>query len=191
MADSADDDFFDALADRPPADLPQQERRRAEWLRAAILAHDSDADVPDHARQQELDRLLLRLRREGLLEKRRTLAPYAIAALLVIGIGALVLAPGAWMRGLIEEPTVIRGGGHLQVIEADNADQRIETIVMALRAQGIEAVTYPLGIHRGLNAAVPVDKRAAVAKALKPMGIDLPADGELRLEIRVVEKKAG
>jgi hypothetical protein len=184
MADSADDDFFEALAGRPRADLPQQERQQAELLRAAILEHERRVDVPDSSRQQELDRLLLRLRREGLLEKRRALAPYAIAALLVLGVGALVLAPSAWMRGLIEEPSVMRGGGRLQVIEADNADQRIATIVMALRAQGIEAVTYPLGIHRGLNAAVPVDKRAAVAKALKPLGIDLPADGELRLEVR-------
>jgi hypothetical protein len=184
MADSSDDDFFEALAGRPSPALPEHERRRIELLRDAIRAREGSAEAPAATTRAGLDRLLFRLRREGLLQKRRALMPYAVAALLALVVGTLVLDPASWMRGTVEAPPVVRGDGGVQVIETDDAEARLASIARALQSQGVDATIYPLGVHQGLNASVPPERRDAVAAALKPLGIELPVNGQLRLEIR-------
>ena len=183
MAEIPDDEFFEALAGRPLAELPEEERRRIELLRAAMRAREGSGEAPA-ATQAGLDRLLFRLRREGLLEKPRSRMPYAVAAVLVAGAGLFVLDLASWMRGTVEAPPIMRGDGRLQVIETDDVDARVAVITSALGSRGVKVTTYPLGIHQGLNASVPPDKRGAVAAILKPLGVDLPANGELRLEVR-------
>jgi hypothetical protein len=102
----------------------------------------------------------------------------------VAGAGLFALDLASWLRGTAEAPPIMRGEDRLQVIETDDVDARVAAITSALESRGVKATTYPLGIHQGLNASVAPDKRGAVAAILKPLGVDLPANGELRLEVR-------
>ncbi len=68
-----DDAWFDLLAGRPRPDAPESLRREAEGLRQVILADLAEARLAEAADPAEteagLERMLFRLRREGLLDK--------------------------------------------------------------------------------------------------------------------------
>ena len=60
----------------------------------------------------------------------------------------------------------------------------IAEIAAALRAAGIEPHDAAPGGERGLRASIPPDKIEAARQALEKLGITVPADGELRVELR-------
>lgn len=91
-----DQDWLDALAGRPDPAADPATNRRAAALREAMLAirrEELAAESPDEG----LDRLLFRLRREGLLETRKKPwllqfpAMFAIAATVLISAGFAVI----------------------------------------------------------------------------------------------------
>lgn len=182
MSTSSDDDFFAALAGSPREGVSAEVARQAAALRTTIGAYDRHFDAKTRDTERDLAPLLFRLRREGLLDRPRArwLAPAAAAAVIVLGV--VSFAPQFWPRGSGDEASM--RGVRVQVIEVDDLDGRVAAIVVALKAHGAQPQVYPLGIHRGINASVALERRQAAREALRAFGIDLPANGELRLEVR-------
>jgi hypothetical protein len=185
MAEPDDDAFFDALAGRAHAPLTPTVQQQALALREAVIAVDAGFDREAQQRQH-LERLLFRLRRESLLPatRARWAWPMAAAAAAAAVVGLVVVSP-LWKPGEGPEPPTMRGQpAPVQVIEADDVAATAQAVAAALERAGVQAQEYPLGIHRGLNATVAADKRSAAARELGALGVRLPDDGELRLEIR-------
>jgi len=184
MADDRDDAWLRALAGRPDAGLPDEVRREAEALRRA-LGREPDAPpvAPD---ERELERLLFRLRRERLLEPgsrwtSRTWLPLAAAAVLVLGVAPVLLSPD-FRRP--DEDAAIGSRLDIQIVETADVERSLGEIAAALRAAGIEPDATPSGLHRGLSASIPADKTETVRPALEKLGVKVPADGALRVEMR-------
>jgi hypothetical protein len=190
MAEIDDDEWLKALAGRPSGDLPEEVRREIAALRGAIKREDERYPSNSEETELHLNRLLSRLRSEGLFERQSRwknpifVVPVAAAAVLIIAVSVLLLSPRQ-----LPEQEIIRGGQKIQVIEAQDVDKSLAQISETLRNAGIEPKTYPLGLYRGLNASIPAEKRDAARPSLEKFGIKIPADGELRLEIR--EKSSG
>jgi hypothetical protein len=190
MAEIDDDEWLKALAGRPSGDLPEDVRREIAALREAIKKADERSPLTSQETDQQLNRLLSRLRSEGLLERQSswkspiTAVPLAATAVLVIALSVLLFLPRE-----LPEQDINRGGQKIQVIEVNDVERSLAQISETLRKEGIEPKTYPLGLHRGLHVSIPVEKRDAIRPSLESLGVKIPADGELRLEIR--EKSVG
>lgn len=186
MRDCSDEDFFAALAGRPPATLRPAVRDQVQALRAAIAAHNRALDDGAADQAPELERLLFRLRREGLLQHKapRRVVPLALAALLVLSVGIVVFGPAAW-RGAADDAPVMRGPqSAVQSLETQDIEGTVAAIEAVLKKHAVTASLYPLGIYRGLSASVPPAQSAAVRAELQAFGLALPPDGELRVEVR-------
>jgi hypothetical protein len=186
MPEPDDDAFYDALAGRAHAPLTPEVQQQALALRKAVIVVDGDFESTEAQHRQHLERLLFRLQRENLLPaaRARWTWPMAAAAAAATVVGLVVVWP-LWQSGEGTEPPMMRGQpAPQQVIEVDDVAAMSQAVAAALVRAGVAAQEYPLGIHRGLNASVVADKRAAAARELSPLGVRLPDDGELRLEIR-------
>jgi hypothetical protein len=190
MADIDDDEWLKALAGRPSEDLPQDVRQEIAALREAIKQESArDASVIQDT-DSRLERLLFRLRQDGLLEQRSSwkkplvAIPLASAAVLLIAVSIFFFSPSQR-----PEQDITRGGQQLQVMEVKDVEKSLGEISEALRQAGVEPETYPLGVHRGLNASIPVEKRDELRPDLEEFGVKIPSSGELRLELR--EKSFG
>jgi anti-sigma-K factor RskA len=165
-------------------------RRALLAARAASAEHSRDAG--DDA--QSLQRLLFRLRRDGLLHAdaaaartRRWRLPMAAAAALVAGLAlTLALPPELW-RG--EDEIVLRGDGAVQLLRVDDAAAVAATaarLESALRAAGAQVAVFDLeGGGREVAATVPAAQLQPAARALARDGVALGANGLVRVEIRV------
>jgi hypothetical protein len=194
------DHWLDGLRGRERADAPAATRAEAQAQRAAIAethrtAHTATPDDP-----QELQRLLFRLRSEGLLgaEARTTTHPWrlrlpvAAAAVLALGLAITIIGPGLWQ---VEEEPVLRSGAAVQTLEADPS--QVETAALrvqqALLSAGATVTVNDIGGGaREVAATVPTKRLADAARALAPLGLRPPAaDGTLRIEVRPRAAKSG
>ena len=186
------DDWLDGLRGRRPrADAAPATAAEAQAERDAIAAAhaaQSGADDP-----QELQRLLFRLRREGLLQadgaaaasRWRRRLPLAAAAALALGLAITMIGPGLWQA---EEAPVLRSGAAEQTLEVDAAavDATAQRLLESLRAVGATATITDLGRGaREVAASVPKARLAEAARALEAFGLKPPAaDGTVRVEVR-------
>lgn len=195
----ADDDaWLDALRGRPRAGTAPATLAEATTVRDALrAAHAQRTAVGGPAtaeEQQSLQRLLFRLRREGLIDGKRADAahthhrrvPMAVAAaVLTLGLAITLVGPGLWQAG--EETPVLRSGSAVQAIESNDVADTVQRLEAALKSAGATVAITDLGEGvREVAATVPSERRDAVAAALVPFGIQPPgADGALRIEVRV------
>lgn len=187
------DHWLDGLRGRGRADAPAATRAEAQAQRTAIAeAHrDAQAALPDDP--QELQRLLFRLRREGLLgaESRaaahpwRRRLPLAAAAVLALGLAITMIGPGLWQA---EEEPVLRSGAAVQTLEADASQVEAAAlrVQQALRSAGATVSVIDIGGGaREVAATVPKERVAEATRALAALGLQPPAaDGSLRVEVR-------
>lgn len=185
-ADPADDDrWLEALRGQRPAGAPARTQAEAEALRRALLgAHDGETGpAATGGTDAELQRLLFRLRREGLLERAPRAAwqwPAAAAAVLVLGVSLVINLPGG------PEPETLRGSGAVQVLTVADPAEQARRIEALLRARGSEVGVHALGDGAyEVAATVPADRIDEVARALAPLALQPPdAQGLLRIELR-------
>jgi hypothetical protein len=192
-----DDAWLDALRGRPRAGTSPATLAEATAVRDALRAAHAQrtaADQPATAEeQQSLQRLLFRLRREGLIDGKRAdaaharhrRAPMAVAAaVLTLGLVITLVGPGLWQAA--EEEPVLRSGSAVQVIESSDVAATVQKLEAALKAAGAAVAVTDLGQGaREVAATVPAERRDAAAAALAPFGIKPPgADGALRIEVR-------
>lgn len=193
------DAWLDGLRGRSAVGSPANPEAAAQ-REAIAAAHATRASEPQDP--QELQRLLFRLRREGLLgagtdaaaqpgRTTRWRLPAAAAAVLALGLALTMIGPGLWHGG--DEP-VLRSGPTLQVLEVDAAAVADTTarVQQALLATGAVVSTLDAGGGaREVAATVPRDRLAEAARALAQFGLSPPApDGALRIEVRPRTAKA-
>jgi hypothetical protein len=200
--DSRDDldHWLDGLRGRDRADAPAATRAEARAQRPAIIdahraAHAASPDDP-----QELQRLLFRLRREGLLGAEahaaahpwRRRLPVAAAAVLALGLAITMIGPGLWQA---EEEPVLRSGAAVQTLEADPSQVEVAAlrVQQALLSAGATVTVNDIGGGaREVAATVPKERLAEAARALAPLGLRPPAaDGTLRVEVRPRAAESG
>lgn len=188
------DDWLDGLRGRARPGGSPAAAAEAQAQRDAIAAAHAEHGDDDG---QELQRLLFRMRREGVLHaspqakgataERRWGArlPLAAAAVLALGLAITMVGPGLWQA---EEPPVLRSGTAEQVLEVDAAQvaATAQQLADALRALGAAVAVTPLpeGATE-VAATVPKEQLGAAAQALARFGLAPPAaDGTLRIELR-------
>jgi hypothetical protein len=182
------DDWLAALRGKHAAGADTGEVERLGALRATIRRANDSTDVR-HDGPKELERLLFRLRREHLLDAaaqppRRSRVPIAVAAVVVAGLAITLLWPAAIFERGEPEPPILRGGGTLQILEADDPRRAAGEVRARLEALAIGVETYEVGAHAGVSARVADDKAARAREVLEPLGVNLPASGDLRVEFR-------
>lgn len=180
MTQSKDDDWIDAIAGRPSSGLNESEQRLAQAIRDVTRAQQQAMaqSAADDLAQEE--RLVRHARRSD--PARVGASPwikrFAIAATLMLAVGL------GWLL-IDREPQIdVRGGGQIQIIETSDVQALTTRIVSRLEQAGVAVQTYPLGTYRGINATLSAEQRAAVAADLTKLGVTIPANNVLTLEIR-------
>lgn len=188
--DPDDDHWFALLTGHEVPEAHPETVREAQLLRQTILAEASEAASPPATAEVPagLDRLLGRLRAEGLLTPRqpwwrqpRTWSLLAVAA--------TVLCSMPWvMRALQPEPTeVIKTLTLPHFLYAADPVAQTQSLQTALRAQGITARVQAQGPGHYLTATLPQPVPEAVLRVLSTYGLDAPADGQLHVVIQPQE----
>lgn len=194
------DHWLDGLRGRDRVDAPAATRAEAQAQRTAIAEthRATHAATPDDP--QELQRLLFRLRREGLIgaEARATAHPWrlrlplAAAAVLALGLAITIIDPGLWQ---VEDEPVMRSGASVQTLEVDTLQVEAAAlrVQQALLSAGATVTVNDIGGGaREVAATVPKERLADAARALEPLGLRPPAtDGTLRIEVRPRAAKSG
>jgi hypothetical protein len=72
----------------------------------------------------------------------------------------------------------------VQVLETGDVEALTTRIVRRLEQAGVAVRSYPLGTYRGIEATLNAEQRAAVTADLHKLGVAVPANGVLTLEIR-------
>ena len=149
------------------ASVDPRVKREAEALRRAILSkHSKDSQEDPSLDEGSLDRMLFRLKREGLLEaqkvkpRRYGAFPAAIAAMLVLAI----VIPLAYQMTSIrdsqqlgdEEWTQMRGGEEIQQIWSDDPARMAIDIKGKLEALGVQSKIDEFEGHWYVDAYLPV-----------------------------------
>lgn len=182
MAEPNDQQWLDALAGRAGGQAPSPDAREAEALRKAILATRGEHETADHDVEVGVQRLLFRLRREGLADTPqkkswRTWGTFAMAAMLMLAIGVVVLqAPQD-----IDVP-VYRGGG-AQTLRVPDAAERAATLTRELEALNIQPKVTRFGNNLTIQAEWPAKPGAQHAAFLKRQSLQQPASGPLVIEL--------
>lgn len=188
MNDRMDGDaWLDALRGRPRSGTDAITLREADDLRRALLDVNRERSS-DAADQEELQRLLFRLRRDNVLSSRtsanRWRAPFAAAATIALCAGIAVMMPSGWWAG--GDDPVLRGGGSVQIVEVADVPAALIQIERVLRAAGAIVLVSELEDGaREVATTVPKENIEAVALQLAPLGVAPPTrDGSLRIEVR-------
>lgn len=190
-ADKDDDVWLDALRGRPPAHADDATVREAQDLRHALLAQYAQRDGVELGDKAEQQRLLFRLRREGLLaanaasSKQRWRVPLAAAAVIALAAALIQMLPDARIEGGGVE--VLRGAEPPQTLIVDDVGATAQKLESVLREAGATVSVLDVGGGaREVAATVPIDQTQRVARELAPFGLQPPlADGTLRIEIRL------
>ena len=138
--DREDEQWLSALAGRSDPDADLAINRQAESLRRALQARSAKLEqaipLADDAQYQ---RLLFRLRREGLLSanyRHRKLQLWALAATVVLGVGVVVQMGGLYPGR--DNAHTLRGGGTETVLVVENPESRLTELLAGLKAAGEE-----------------------------------------------------
>ncbi|WP_374403253.1 hypothetical protein [Niveibacterium sp.] len=182
------DDLDRWLAELAGQATTRDARSEAQTLRRVIL-NEASAEAPpavddDHATEQ----LLFRLRREGLLKRRRLPAwGYALAATLAAAaIGLVVLrenptpAPDVVTYG---EPPIWRGAFAQFEVRGPAPRMRAETLVGALRAEGVQADIYASGAVYTVDTELAAPLSDALVAQFQALGI-VAKPGRVRVEFK-------
>lgn len=186
------DAWLDALRGRPRAQTSAATRIEADAQRAALLRARADRDS-EGTDAQQLQRLLFRLRREGLLGPEsatersvwRKRLPMAAAAALALGLAITMFGPGVhWIPP--EDDTVVRSGVAPQIVLSNDVADTVRMLEALLRGAGAAVAVSDLGDGaREVAATVPREQIDAVTPALAALGVRAPArNGALRVEVR-------
>jgi hypothetical protein len=188
MSTDPDQDWIDALAGRgeeraSPAHAEGALLRRmlqAQLVQQGTAERATAASIatPDPMRERAL---IERARREGLLNSLAGWRPMLIAAaiaMLAVGI--------VWESFMKPAPVVVREGAAAPVrLQAPDPVTLKRQIIDELRAAGVEATGYEALDVQGIDADLPQPLTPAVRSVLAKHQIPVPADGVLRIEIRV------
>ena len=193
----ADDDaWLDALRGRPRAGMDESTLREAEATRLALLDARARRGATEEPDLEGLQRLLFRLRREGLIGASATSggwrlrAPVAVAAALALGLALTLTMPTLWL-GSGDDGEVLRGSGSVQAIEVADVQTTVQQLDTRLRGAGaIVAVTDIGNGATEVSATLPGQPTEALVTELGRFGVKPPGpDGVLRIEVR--PKNAG
>ena len=136
-----EEQWLSALAGRSDPAADPAINLQAESLRRALQEQSAKLDqaVPA-ADEAQYQRLLFRLRKEGLLgadHQRRKIQLWALAATVVLGVGVVVQMGGLY-RGQDDEANTLRGGGKATVLVVENPEVRLTELLAGLKAAGEE-----------------------------------------------------
>jgi hypothetical protein len=197
--DRADDAWLDALRGRPSLGTDEATLREAQSLRDAVLDATRRRDSAASRDAGELERLMFRLRREGLLEARPSLASgrsrwraaWSLAATVVLGLAVALMLPDGWHGS--EQEAIVRGSGDIQKIEAADVPGTVRTLVGLARSAGGSAATFELSDGAvEVAATIPEARIDEVRAALAQLGLKAPgADGALRVEVHPIASRSG
>jgi hypothetical protein len=189
MSDDRDDDaWLDVLRGRAHPEVNSATRIEAQDTRRAVLDANRRTHASTSTEPEELQRLLFRLRREGLLSSGafawKVRSAWAIAATLVLAIAFTALVPSSLFESG-DEP-VLRGEGAVQIMEVTDVNASAMQIESVLRGAGASVAVFELGNGaREIAATVPEDRIDAATRELASFGIQAPGrDGALRVELR-------
>lgn len=191
-ADRKDDDaWLDALRGRSRAGTDESTRREAQATRRALLEARSQRDTTTEPDSQELQRLLFRLRREGLIGAPATAngwrlrAPVAVAAALALGLALTLTMPTLWLSSG-DDGEVLRGSGSAQTIEVADVPATLQQLDALLRTTGaLVAVTDIGNGATEVSAILPGKQSDAFVAELGRFGVKPPGrDGVLRIDVR-------
>lgn len=191
-----DQDWLDALAGKPNADAAPDTNRRAAALRASMLSIRK-AETALEPSDDGLERLLFRLRSEGLLGKEKqpwrlrlpTVFALAASVLFAVGLGAVFftkkqeLVPLA-VESAISEPVAVRSASSAQPLFSDNPEQLAADIRRDFSAVKITFRKLPVGKSIYLKADLPENLSAEALQVFDQYRLSIPYDRELVIEIR-------
>lgn len=184
-----DDAWLEALRGTPRPGTDPATLAEAGSVRRAILEAKTDAAPDEVSDGAGLQRLMFRLRREGLLQgsgsSGRWKVPTAAVAALFVGVA---LSFTLLQRGGEEQndDTQLRGGASTQVLRSDDVGGTVSVLEAALRTAGATvAINDVDGGGKEVAASIPPARLAEVRKSLSALGLKPPqANGSLRVEIR-------
>jgi hypothetical protein len=200
-----DQDWLDALAGRPDAAADPDTMRRAALLRQAMRgqreAELADASPAPGSHDGGLDRLLFRLRREGLLEKEKAgprrgfPAMFAMAAtvLLVMGLGWMMMfgsdrsaqvAVNAIPKQAPEQAEAAPGITITQILPAEAPEELAAKPQQEFSSAGIALAQSASGVDIRLEADLPPTPSADALRLFERYNLTIPADRKLHIEIR-------
>jgi len=183
------DDLERWLAELAGHDATRGERCESQALRRVIL-DEAAREAPTLALDDDraTEQLLFRLRREGLLKHRRLPAwGYALAATLAAAaVGLVVLrdnpapTPEVVAYG---EPPIWRGAYSQLAVRNAAPRASAEKLVVALRAEGVQADIYAMGPVFTVDAELPDPLTPALAAPFKAFGLTVKP-GRVRIEFK-------
>jgi hypothetical protein len=204
-----DQDWLDALAGRPDAAADPDTMRRAALLRQAMRgqreAELADASPAPGSHDGGLDRLLFRLRREGLLEKEKAgprrgfPAMFAMAAtvLLVMGLGWMMMfgndrsaqvavnaVPKQAPEQAPEQAVATPGIAITQILPAEAPEELAAKLQQEFSSAGIALAQSASGVDIRLEADLPPTPSADALRLFERYNLTIPADRKLHIEIR-------
>lgn len=194
LTDKDDQDWFALLTGQSVPDAHPATAREAQALRRAVLAEHA-TPVDEGSGRAGLERLLFRLRREGLLTPRRPVwrRPAVWSA---VAAAALVVSLLPWMLsrephpGLLPDPVPVQKGLRLpQVLYAADPLDHARTLQAALTALGIAVQHLSQGDSQVLMAQLPQSPEVAVRDVLQQYRLTVPSDGKLLVEILPAQQK--
>jgi hypothetical protein len=183
MAEHDDQHWFDTLAGRNGVNADHATTKEAQAVRRAVLVLKPDQEAADLDVEAGTQKLLFRLRREGLdgAGRKKTWQRYgafALAATLVLAIGVVLLQSPP-----VEDTPIYRGGGAQTIITPDTA-QFAATLTSDLEALGIKAKVTRFGATYTITADWPAKTDAKHAAFLKRHALKQPAGATLLIELQ-------
>jgi len=182
MSEQDDRDWLATLAGKPAAGADPATVNEAAAVRRALQAAREREQAPDMDVDGGLQRLLFRLRRDGLGGGRPAWVypSLALAATVVIAAGIVLLQPA-----VIDDEPVYRGApGTPPVLVVENPAQRGEALVAELASLGVTARITQFGANVTLEAEWPAQTGPAHTAFLQRNGLQPPAGGRLVIELR-------
>ncbi len=184
MSREDDDAWWDTLTGRA-VDNSAPRPPDADALRRAILAEHEAGDEAAPGGDGLL-RLLVRLRKEGLLEDAPRWRGYRLPRALAAGFLLLALAvPVAYQfmppTPMDADAPVFRGAVEPQSLRAPHPEATAMQLVAALRRLGLEADATPYGDYWLVEADIPANGVDGLAEILEEQGLTTPVGGSLRV----------
>ncbi|WP_172203990.1 hypothetical protein [Niveibacterium sp. COAC-50] len=183
------DDLDRWLAELAGREAARGERSESQALRRAILNEARlDAAPPAADDEHATEQLLFRLRREGLLKRRRLPAwGFALAATLAaaaVGLAVLRQAtPPATEVVAYAEPPIWRGAYAQFEVKTPQPRVSAEKLVAALRAEGIQADIYAAAQVYTVDTELADPVKPALAAHFKAIGLAVKP-GRVRVEFK-------
>jgi hypothetical protein len=182
-----DQAWFDTLAGRAAADADEVTVNEAQAVRRALLASKPDAPAQDL--ESGVQKLLFRLRREGLdnaAPRRKSWQVYgsfALAASLMLAVGVVMLQSSP-----TNDIPIYRGGG-AQTLSASDTVQLAAALSAEFEGLGIQPKVTRFGSTFTIAAEWPAKPDAKHTAFLKRHGLKQPASGPLVIELSPADKR--